>query len=124
MLPADCPADRPSHSNHRFSVLAAAEASVMSRILELFAKRGLVPERVDARRSGLALAIDLEVADLPQDTAEHILRCLSTMVTVERALMISPCEAGDPALAEATLPEATLLVAALPTTTLLESSRA
>jgi hypothetical protein len=113
------PADQPSHSTHRFSVLAAAEASVMSRTLELFAKRGLVPERVDARRSGPALAIDLEVADLPQDTAEHILRCLSTMVTVERALMISPCEAG-----EATLPEATLLVAALPTATLLESSRA
>ena len=44
------PADHPQ-STHRFSVLAAAEASVMSRTLELFAKRGLVPERVDARRS-------------------------------------------------------------------------
>ncbi len=31
--------------NHRFSVLAAAEASVMSRTLELFAKRGVVPEQ-------------------------------------------------------------------------------
>ena len=89
MLPAD---SRPSDSTHRFSVLAAAEASVMSRTLELFAKRGLVPERVDARRTGSALAIDLEVADLAQDTAEHIMRCLSTMVMVERVLMTSPLE--------------------------------
>jgi hypothetical protein len=64
----------------------------MSRTLELFAKRGLVPERVDARRTGDAMAIDLEVADLPQDTAEHIMRCLSTMVTVERVLMASPLD--------------------------------
>ncbi len=83
-------ADRPSQPTHRFSVLAAAEASVMSRTLELFAKRGLVPERVDARRTGEAMAIDLEVADLPQDTAEHIQRCLATMVMVERVLMTSP----------------------------------
>ena len=62
----------------------------MSRALELFAKRGLVPERVDARRTGAAMAIDLEVADLPQDTAEHIMRCLSTMVMVERVLMTGP----------------------------------
>ena len=91
MHAADCP--RPSQPTHRFSVLAAAEASVMSRALELFAKRGLVPERVDARRTGEAMAIDLEVADLPQDTAEHIMRCLSTMVMVERVLMTSPLEA-------------------------------
>ena len=90
MLPADRPAERTPHPTHRFSVLAAAEASVMSRTLELFAKRGLVPERVDARRHGEALAIDLEVAGLPQDTAEHIMRCLATMVTVERVLMSNP----------------------------------
>src|SRR5262249_18068692 len=61
MLPADRPAERtPRRPTHRFSVLAAAEASVMSRTLELFAKRGLVPERVDARRERDALAIDLE----------------------------------------------------------------
>jgi hypothetical protein len=111
------PADQPSYSTHRFSVLAAAEASVMSRTLELFAKRGLVPERVDARRTGPALAIDLEVADLPQDTAEHILRCLSTMVTVERVLMTSPL--GHSGRADAVGAEATLLRA-----TMLESSRA
>ena len=75
------------NSTHRFSVLAAAEASVMSRTLELFAKRGLVPDRFVARRTGAAMVIDLEIAGLEQDTAEHITRCLAGMVTVERVLM-------------------------------------
>ena len=77
----------------------------MSRALELFAKRGLVPERVDARRTGAAMAIDLEVADLPQDTAEHIMRCLSTMVMVERVLMTSPRDEAPEIAAGATLLE-------------------
>lgn len=77
----------------------------MSRALELFAKRGLVPERVDARRTGAAMAIDLEVADLPQDTAEHIMRCLSTMVMVERVLMTSPRDEAPEIAAGAALLE-------------------
>ncbi|MBL8835571.1 MAG: hypothetical protein JNL66_04960 [Alphaproteobacteria bacterium] len=80
---------------HRFSVLAAAEASVMSRTLELFAKRGLVPERFAARRAGETMVIDVEVAGLEQDTAEHITRCLAGMVTVERVLMDGALGAAD-----------------------------
>lgn len=100
-------ADRYPDPTHRFSVLAAAEASVMSRTLELFAKRGLVPERVDARRTGAALAIELEVAGLEQDTAEHIMRCLATMVTVERVLMTGPRDAAAGARVDGGLREAT-----------------
>lgn len=86
--PAHGPTPRSNpKQNHRFSVLAAAEASVMSRTLELFAKRGVVPERFAARRSGDAMVIDVEVAGLEQDTAEHITRCLAGMVTVERVMM-------------------------------------
>ena len=102
---ADRPAHPPSQPTHRFSVLAAAEPSVISRALDLFAKRGLVPERVDARRTGPAMAIDLEVADLPQDIAEHIMRCLSTMVMVERVLMTSPRDEVPEIAAGATLLE-------------------
>ncbi len=80
------PAPNPGPT-HRFSLVAAAEASVMSRALELFAKRGLVPDRVAARRAGEAMVIDLEIGGLEQETAEHITRCLAGMVTVERVMM-------------------------------------
>ena len=69
-------ADRPraAQPTHRFSVLAAAEASVMSRALELFAKRGLVPERVDARRAD------------PDQRDRCLIRRADRLENVERAL--------------------------------------
>ena len=42
-----------------FSVQAAAEPGIMPRVLELFAKRGLVPQKWHSTVSGTALAIDV-----------------------------------------------------------------
>lgn len=76
-----------------FSILAAAEPGVMPRVLELFAKRGLVPSRwisdlLTARMPGgtRELAIDLQVEDLDAARADFVARCLRQIHGVERVL--------------------------------------
>lgn len=101
------PADR-TFPTYCFSVLAAAEASVMPRVLELFAKRGLVPRRFEAVCAGSGfgaagdeLAVDLQVDGLAAETAEHIAQCLRQMVYVDRVLTAvrssRPVDVGDEA---------------------------
>jgi hypothetical protein len=53
-----------------FSVQAVAEPGVMPRILELFAKRGLVPQKWHSAVSGTVLAIDVQTAELGRHTAD------------------------------------------------------
>jgi hypothetical protein len=68
-------------------VFAAAEASVMPRVLELFAKRGVVPTRFDGAVVGADLSVDVQVRDLADGAAEHIAACLRNIVHVERVLV-------------------------------------
>ena len=72
-----------------FSVHAAAEPGVMPRILELFAKRGLVPQKWHSTVSGTALAIDVQTGGLGRDTADYIARCMRQIVGVEAVLTTS-----------------------------------
>lgn len=76
-----------------FSVAAAAEPGVMPRVLELFAKRNLVPlrwhsDRLPAPqgRDGEALAIDIQVASLAPELGDYIARCLRQIHGVETVL--------------------------------------
>lgn len=75
-----------------FSILADAEPGVLPRVLELFAKRNLVPHRWHSDRigaGGAELSIDLQVAGLDQQLTDYIARCLrqvwgvSTVITSE-----------------------------------------
>ena len=81
-----------------FSVQAAAEPGVLPRVLELFAKRNLVPSRwiSDLCASSQAgapreLSIDIQVEDLTPDLGAYIARCLrqiygvSTVLTSEKS---------------------------------------
>ena len=77
-----------------YSVQADAEPGVMPRVLELFAKRNLVPERwhsdvVPSRATGQAdvLSIDIQVAGLTVQTGEYIARCLRRVWGVDAVLM-------------------------------------
>ena len=70
-----------------FSVFAAAEVSVMPRVLGEFAKRDLLPQRFDAVVSGDDLSVDVQVADLAAEVADHIAEVLRGLVHVERVLM-------------------------------------
>lgn len=85
-----------------FSVFAAPEACVMPRVLEFFAKRGLVPARfhgdvVDSGTEGLV--IDVHIGDLAAETAAHIAACLRELVHVERVLTAVKGAAARPVLA-------------------------
>jgi acetolactate synthase small subunit len=70
-----------------FTVTARAAPGVLPRVLEYFAKRGLVPDHFDARRNGVHLTIDIQMRDMEQDLAHYIGRCLNEIIEVERVLV-------------------------------------
>jgi acetolactate synthase regulatory subunit len=74
---------------HCFAVAADPSPGLLPRVLELIAKRGLVPLRVHAALEGTprqanaeVLTIDVQVAGLDADTAAHVSRCLTQLVGV------------------------------------------
>ena len=84
-----------------FSIQAAAEPGVMPRVLELFAKRNLVPDRWvsgvhrpaerdggshEPVRLGRELMIDLQVAGLTRQDMEYLARCLAQITNVRSVL--------------------------------------
>ena len=72
-----------------FSILAEAEPGVMPRVLELFAKRSLVPQRWHSDRAGPRgeeLSIDLQVAGLDQHTTDYVASCLRQIWGVQTVM--------------------------------------
>lgn len=72
-----------------YSIRAEADPGLMSRVLELFAKRGLVPERWHADLTGPErdeLSIDVQVAGLDAHTSGYIAACLRQVWGVEAVL--------------------------------------
>lgn len=72
-----------------FSVHARAEPGVMPRVLELFAKRGLVPSFWQSSTSGAdrsQLTIDIRMPGLGRDTIDYMAACLRQIVFVEVVL--------------------------------------
>jgi len=62
----------------------------MPRVLELFAKRGLVPERWHSAvaRPGPSLSIDIEIGGLERDTVEYVANCMRQIAGVELVLTV------------------------------------
>ncbi len=69
-----------------FSVQARAEPGVMPRVVELFAKRGLVPQKWHSTASDTALTIDVQMGGLDRDLADYIARCMRQIAGVETVL--------------------------------------
>jgi acetolactate synthase small subunit len=72
-----------------FSVQAAADPGLLPRVLELFAKRDLVPSRCHAvltEPGREELLIDLQVTGLAPEEAEHVARSLRQLVFVASVL--------------------------------------
>ena len=72
-----------------FSIQAATEPSVMSRVLELFAKRGLMPTRLHSDVSGPngeTLTIDVQMEGLAPDLAAYMARCMRQIAYVDCVL--------------------------------------
>ena len=105
MLSSDSSSDSLSDSGRSssagtvcFSIQAAVEPGVMPRVLELFAKRNLVPERwvsgvhgpTDPQRAesnrAAELMIDLQVAGLSRQDRDYLARCLAQIADVRSVL--------------------------------------
>ena len=72
-----------------FSVHARAEPGVMPRVLELFAKRGLVPSAWHSATSGPGhdeLTIDIQMRGLGRDLVDYIAACIRQIAEVEVVL--------------------------------------
>lgn len=73
-----------------FSIQAGADPGVMPRVLELFAKRNLIPTRwhsyVGNDTGDAGLVVDLQMDDLDPATAAHIAKCLRNIWTVSSVL--------------------------------------
>ena len=72
-----------------FSVHARAEPGVMPRVLELFAKRGLVPSAWHSTVCGTdwaELTIDIQMRGLGRDLMDYIAACLRQLAYVEVVL--------------------------------------
>jgi hypothetical protein len=80
--------DSDAHSPTTFCyrLLALKGAGVAPRVMELFAKRDLVPQRFDCRAGAETLTIEVEVT-LATETARHIARCLGNITEVERVAL-------------------------------------
>ena len=77
-------------ATHCFSVVAAAEPGAMPRVLEFFAKRGLVPSRWVSQMTGKAaegeLSIDIQVDGLAPQIAQQIAQSLRELHDVRLVL--------------------------------------
>ena len=62
----------------------------MPRVLELFAKRGLIPDRwlSVVIRPDMNLSIDIEVAGLQRDAVEYVANCMRQIAGVELVLTV------------------------------------
>ena len=77
-----------------FCITAQAEPGVLPRIVELFAKRGLIPSRwhsdlEDPTGSAPTLTIDLQVSGLNHQQINHVAASMRSMVSV---ISVLTCE--------------------------------
>ena len=87
MVPQPLFADRPEPvSTACFSLQARAEPGIMPRVLELFAKRGLVPSSWHSDVAGDELTIDLQMRGMESELADYVAACLRQIPGIEVVL--------------------------------------
>jgi len=71
-----------------FSIVADPDPAALARLLEPFAKRGLVPQSVHSRllEAEEELCVDLQVRALTREESEYIARTLRTVPLVRQVL--------------------------------------
>lgn len=68
----------------RFSVLADASAGLLPRLLEPFAKRDLVPDRVRSQRQGGVMTTDITLHAMPAHMVDLVAGNLGQVIGVRR----------------------------------------
>jgi acetolactate synthase small subunit len=76
-----------------FSIRALAEPGVMPRVIELFAKRGLVPQRWNSAALDAGLSIEIQMTGLDHDLANYIARCMRQIHGVETVFTVESRDA-------------------------------
>lgn len=71
----------------RFFVTGDAVPGLAPRVLELFAKRNIVPDAFHARAADGRQSIEIRAHGMDPDLAAYIGRCLRQIVMVERVLV-------------------------------------
>jgi len=76
------------HRTACFSVMAEPDPASLPRVLEFFAKRGLVPASVQSRlfEAEECLHVDVQVRTLTREESDYIARCLRAMPLVRQVL--------------------------------------
>lgn len=70
-----------------FAVQAFSDPGLLSRVLELFAKRGLVPSRFFAQAEGReSLVLDIQVPGFDGQQTDYVARCLRQIPQVTAVL--------------------------------------
>lgn len=83
-------ASEPALARVRFTVTSDLEPSVLSRVVEMFALRGLVPVEVSATREegiDLHLRVELVVDGLETGTCAHLCRRMRNIVPVREVML-------------------------------------
>ena len=71
----------------RFEIRALADTQTLSRVMEPFALRLLLPEYVEMRREGDSMIVMVEMRELDEATAHLIVEKLAASVLVEEAVL-------------------------------------
>lgn len=87
--PFHSPAARAGAETWCFALQAEASPGLMGRVLELFAKRNLVPARWHSTlpHGSSELIMDIQVAQIDRDLAHYIARCMRQIVGVSTVLV-------------------------------------
>ena len=96
---------RPTDPNRlvRFAVRADADPGTLPRVLELFAKRGLVPLSLNSRLLGGEVAVEIEVTGMVAAESNHVGNCLRQIPMV-LAVTVSERDMAEWNMAEWTGP--------------------
>ncbi|NQV60868.1 MAG: hypothetical protein HQ502_14470 [Alphaproteobacteria bacterium] len=84
------PSSRPQPGTHHFLIQAEPEASVLSRVLELFALRSLLPTEVNCKRAADQdgeLHIRIAMPGLPPEKAAHLAARMRNIIPVTRVVL-------------------------------------
>ena len=89
------PPDADLYPTACFSISGAPSPGLMPRILELFAKRGLVPDAFHGSVAGGRLSVEIRASGMDEALAGYIGRCLRQIHLVERVLVSMAGEHDD-----------------------------
>lgn len=88
---------RPSAPERRvvFALVADADPGTLPRVLELVAKRGLVPDALTSRLTDDTLAVEMAVVGMVRAESDHVANCLRQIPMVARVTVTEQTSTAD-----------------------------